>query len=178
MDRCKHCQALAPVLEASARELLADTSPPGAAEHICFGKVDATSAAGMFLGMRFFIGGFPRAFLPSPCCVTPNTCCCLLPPGALADVRPLCVALADIMLVSASHEVRNYEQLTGSRTQAAIVQWVRAGHVQVLKMMNFVLKMVHFVLEMISFSLIMMDSVLKMACRRSRREASCVLIYK
>jgi hypothetical protein len=34
------------------------------------------------------------------------------------------------MLVSASHEVRNYEQIKGSRTQPAIVEWVRAGHKQ------------------------------------------------
>ena len=65
--RCKHCQALQPVLEASARQLLEEKSQPasqGARDKssvgVCFGKVDATSAAGMFLGMRFFIGGFPR----------------------------------------------------------------------------------------------------------------------
>ena len=88
---CKHCQALQPVLEATARTLLRER---GDADHVCFGKarrphparppklvselavltrgcwqVDATSAAGMFLGMRFFIGGFPRphpSLLPSP----------------------------------------------------------------------------------------------------------------
>jgi hypothetical protein len=49
------------VLEASARELLDEAARAGATDHVCFGKVDATSAAGMFLGMRFFIGGFPRA---------------------------------------------------------------------------------------------------------------------
>jgi hypothetical protein len=69
--RCKHCQALQPVLEASARQLLDERSQSpsrGAGGRtgagVCFGKVDATSAAGMFLGMRFFIGGFPRERFP------------------------------------------------------------------------------------------------------------------
>lgn len=67
--RCKHCQALQPVLEASARQLLNEQSQSARRSdgdnsrvETCFGKVDATSAAGMFLGMRFFIGGFPREY--------------------------------------------------------------------------------------------------------------------
>ena len=67
--RCKHCQALQPVLEASARQLLdersqapSQSSSSKGGPDVCFGKVDATSAAGMFLGMRFFIGGFPREY--------------------------------------------------------------------------------------------------------------------
>lgn len=60
---------------------------------MCCAQVDVTTPAGMFLGMRFMISGYPY-----------------------------------MCLVSDGGEVRVYEQLKGSRTEEAIVEWVRQGY--------------------------------------------------
>lgn len=108
---CKHCQALQPVLEAAARTLR-DTA--GERSHVCFGKVDVTTPGGISLGMRFMISGYP--------CTQYS-----LYTSAIARFTLPIWSGADIVLVTESANVRVYEQIKGSRTEQAIVQWVREG---------------------------------------------------
>ena len=65
--------------------------------------------------------------------------------------RILFAICSDIMLINEGLEVRDYEQIKGSRTQAAITTWVKTGH-QSTKPKGFGLGIPGFEYTLISFS--------------------------